>query len=284
MSVSRIILGSVVIRSSAQSNRPMSWMGKQNDDKSIVGKEVKEKKSRASMVVVERAKGNNNAPKVALRTQVIPAVRVDENVLWANILDLVATLHKFTHSFQFNHTIVQMHFEKAIVDCRFFTLLAVAGSLLGSILCFVEGCFMILKSCLYYVHASSHRLDSSGVVQLVIEAIDMFLVGTAMLIFGMGLYVMFVRTQNVDTNAQLAHLNSTASSQLQMVPSWLKMHSLTQAKTRVGHAIMMILQVGILDKFKTIPLVTPLDLACFAAALLVSSISIFLLSKLSTRN
>ncbi|XP_074270468.1 uncharacterized protein LOC141594218 [Silene latifolia] len=283
MSVSRIILGSVIIRSSAQSNRAMPWRRKQND-KRIVGKEVKEKMSRASMVVVERAKGNSNGPKVALQTQVIPALSVDGSVLWANILGVIAMLHKFTHSFEFNHTLRQMHFEKAIVDCRFFTLLAVAGSLLGSILCFVEGCFMILKSSLYYFHASSQRLDSSGVVQLVIEAIDMFLVGTAMLIFGMGLYVMFVRTQSVDTNPQLAHLNSTASSQLQMVPSWLKMHSLSQAKTRVGHAIMMILQVGILDKFKTIPLVTPLDLACFAAALLVSSTSIFLLSKLSSHN
>ncbi|CAN0872843.1 hypothetical protein LINGRAHAP2_LOCUS10215 [Linum grandiflorum] len=42
----------------------------------------------------------------------------------------------------------------------------------------------------------------------------------------------------------------------------------------------MILQVGLVDKFKNVPLTTSFDLACFAAAILVSSASTFILSKL----
>ncbi|GMN28380.1 hypothetical protein TIFTF001_002019 [Ficus carica] len=54
-----------------------------------------------------------------------------------------------------------------------------------------------------------------------------------------------------------------------------------EAKSKLGHAVMMILQVGVLEKFQSVPLVTPTDLACFAATILISSSSIFLLSKLS---
>ncbi|CAL8099967.1 unnamed protein product [Prunus armeniaca] len=92
---------------------------------------------------------------------------------------------------------VQMFIERGIIDCRFFTLLAVAGSLLGSVLCFVEGCFMVLESYFQYFHALSHKTDQGHMVHLLIEAIDMFLVGTAMLIFGVGLYAMFVGSKAV---------------------------------------------------------------------------------------
>lgn len=66
----------------------------------------------------------------------------------------------------------------------------------------------------------------------------------------------------------------------QSPPRWVGMQSIAQAKSKIGHAVMMILQVGLLDKFKDIPLVTGLDLACFAAAVLTSSACIFVLSKL----
>jgi len=68
---------------------------------------------------------------------------------------------------------------------------------------------------------------------------------------------------------------------LQSLPTWVEMRSVSQAKSKIGHAIMMILQVGMLEKFKNIPLATSLDLACFAGAVMFSSACIFLLSRLS---
>lgn len=67
----------------------------------------------------------------------------------------------------------------------------------------------------------------------------------------------------------------------QTLPAWVEMKSVSQAKSKIGHAVMMILQVGVLEKFKSIPTVTSLDLACFAGAVFVSSACIFLLSRLS---
>lgn len=62
------------------------------------------------------------------------------------------------------------------------------------------------------------------------------------------------------------------------------MQSVSEAKSRLGHAMMMILQVGVLEKFQSVPLATGLDLACAAAAILLSSACVFLLSRLFIRD
>ncbi|KAI5387362.1 uncharacterized protein LOC127106948 [Lathyrus oleraceus] len=172
----------------------------------------------------------------------------------------------------------QMLIERAIVDCRFFTLFAVAGSLLGSVLCFLEGCVLVIESYAHYFHMLSQPSDQGHLVHLLIEAIDMFLVGTALLMFGVGLYVMFVGSCRATTTEKepFGHLHIMKSA-----PRWVGMQSIEQAKSKIGHAVMMILQVGLIDKFNNIPMVTGLDLACFAAALLTSSATIFVLSKLN---
>ncbi|KAI8549756.1 hypothetical protein RHMOL_Rhmol06G0050000 [Rhododendron molle] len=176
----------------------------------------------------------------------------------------------------------QMFIERALIDCRFFALFAVAGSLLGSVLCFLEGFFLVIQSYVYYFNMLSQNSDQGHVVQLLIEAIDMFLVGTALLVFGMGLHVMFVGTNHLKTKGpQLPGSNLFGLFHLKTLPRWACMQSITQAKSKVGHAVVMILQVGVLEKFRSIPLVTGLDLACFAGAVFVSSACVFLLSRLS---
>lgn len=95
---------------------------------------------------------------------------------------------------------------QAIIGCRFFTLIAVIGSLVGSILCFVEvifkkkkksihierklrewanrdvfgfdlilfqGCFLVLESYIEDFHIVSHSLNHGQMVHIVIEAIGM---------------------------------------------------------------------------------------------------------------
>lgn len=173
---------------------------------------------------------------------------------------------------------LQLFIEKGILDCRFFTLFAVAGTLIGSLLCFVEGCYLVVESYLHYFIALSQKSDLGHVVQLLIEAIDMFLLGTAMLTFGMGLYVMFVGSRNNVKGDQGPGQNL---SYFQTIPSIMGMKSVMQAKSRIGHALIMLLQVGVLEKFKNVPVVNGVDLACFAGAVFVSSICVFILSRLA---
>ncbi|KAG9153051.1 hypothetical protein Leryth_012315 [Lithospermum erythrorhizon] len=196
------------------------------------------------------------------------ASTLDFSLLFAIISNVI--LHKFKVVTRRNpwKLYIQMFVEKVIVDCRFFTLFAVAGSMIGSVLCFMEGCFLVVESYLQYFHALAQRSDQGHIMQLLIESIDMFLIGAAMLTFGMSLYGMFVGSNR----------------DIEGFPSWVRVHSndsIMQVKSRIGHAVMLLLQVGVLEKFKNIPVLTGFDLACFAAAVFASSASTFLLSRLA---
>ncbi|KAL8492344.1 hypothetical protein ACS0TY_023817 [Phlomoides rotata] len=188
------------------------------------------------------------------------AVKTEKGLLLAYVAD--HALSQFItkpRPWRFN---IQMFVEKAIVDCRFFTLLAISGSLLGSVLCFVEGCFLTVVSYVQYFHPLSKMSDQGHVVMKLIEAIDMFLMGTAMLVFAIALHVMFV-----------GHDSNPATTNLKRVESAM------QAKSKMGHALIMILQIQVLDKSKSIAVSNGMDLACFAASIFISSASIFLLSR-----
>ncbi|CAL9127631.1 unnamed protein product, partial [Musa acuminata var. zebrina] len=92
--------------------------------------------------------------------------------------------------------------EKVIYRCRFFTFLAVAGSLMGSVICFLKGCTYVIDSFREYF------LSGGKVILMLIEAIDIYLIGTVMLVFGMGLYELFI------SNLDIAKMSSYGSSLL----------------------------------------------------------------------
>ncbi|XP_076892178.1 uncharacterized protein LOC143543830 [Bidens hawaiensis] len=96
--------------------------------------------------------------------------------------------------------------EKVIYNCRFLALFAVMGSLIGSFLCFIKGCAYVVASFQEYF-----VIHKPGIFQLV-EAIgnifkhiktslndllNVYLLGTVMFVFGMGLYELFI--SNLDT-------------------------------------------------------------------------------------
>ncbi|KAL7127424.1 hypothetical protein ABFS83_14G252200 [Erythranthe nasuta] len=208
---------------------------------------------------------------------------IDLNLLLSYVASVMSRWMKFvTKRRVYRRFHLQMFVEKAIVDCRFLTLLGVAGSLLGSVLCFVEGCFLIMESYFQYFHSISQMLDQGHVVILLLEALDMFLMGTAMLTFGMALHVMFVGQENRKGKGP-NHSNSTSSMNynLDKLSSWIGMESAVQAKSKIGHAVIMILQVQVLEKFKSIPVTNGVDLAYMAGAVFLSAASVFLLSRIA---
>ncbi|CAE6187524.1 unnamed protein product [Arabidopsis arenosa] len=66
--------------------------------------------------------------------------------------------------------------EKVIYSCRFMTFLGTLGSLLGSVLCFIKGCMYVVDSFLQY------SVNRGKVIFLLVEAIDIYLLGTVMLV------------------------------------------------------------------------------------------------------
>ncbi|KVH95145.1 Uncharacterized protein family UPF0114, partial [Cynara cardunculus var. scolymus] len=144
--------------------------------------------------------------------------------------------------------------EKGIYNCRFLTLLAVLGSLIGSFL---------------YV----------------------YLLGTVMLVFGMGLYELFI--SNLDLAQSTSEKTTTHQSNLfglfvlkrmilscstdndsllretfQERPKWLEIKSVNALKTKLGHVIVMLLLIGLFEKSKKAAILTATDLVCFSGCVL----------------
>ncbi|XP_057765967.1 uncharacterized protein LOC130986546 [Salvia miltiorrhiza] len=197
--------------------------------------------------------------------------RTDLGILFVYVADALSHWRKFVIEKRPWGLHAQMFLEKTIVDCRFFTLLAIGGSLICSVLCFFEGCFLVVGS---YFHALSRMSEQAQVVHQLMEAIDMFIMGTAMLVFAMALYVMFVGSHDSDS--------ISGSSKNFNLKSWMGRGSAMEAKSKIGHAVMLILQVQVLDKFRSIAVSNGMDLACFAGAIFLSSASIFVLSRISS--
>ncbi|XP_019701886.1 uncharacterized protein [Elaeis guineensis] len=81
--------------------------------------------------------------------------------------------------------------EKVIYRCRFMTFLGIAGSLMGSILCFLKGCVYVINS------FADYFISGGRAIFMLVEAIDTYLIGTVMLVFGMGLYELFISNFDV---------------------------------------------------------------------------------------
>ncbi|RRT81983.1 hypothetical protein B296_00020336 [Ensete ventricosum] len=162
---------------------------------------------------------------------------------------------------------------QVIYRCRFFAFLPVAGSLMGSIICFLKGCTYVIDS------FGEYFLSGGKVILMLVGAIDVYLIGTVMLVFGMGLYELFI------SNFDIAKMSSSGSNLLGLFklrerPRWLEIQSVNELKTKVGHVIVMALLVGMFENSKKVTISSPSDLLCFAASILLSSSCLYLLSKL----
>lgn len=169
--------------------------------------------------------------------------------------------------------------EKVIYRFRFMAILGVFGSLVGSFLCFIKGCTFVAESFLEYF------INRSKIIQLLIEAVDLYLLGTVMLVFGMGLYELFV--SNLGSASSLPNQKPSDRSNLfglftlKERPKWLDIKTVNELKTKLGHVIVMLLLIGLYDKSKKAAIHSPADLLCFCASILLSSGCLFLLSKLN---
>ncbi|XP_017232352.1 uncharacterized protein LOC108206535 isoform X1 [Daucus carota subsp. sativus] len=112
-----------------------------------------------------------------------------------------------------------------------------------------------------------------------VEAIDVYLAGTVMLIFGMG--------SNIPNDGPPANDRALKGSSLfgmfalKERPLWMKISSLDILKTKVGHVTVMILLVKMFERSKMVAIATGLDLLSYSVCILLSSASLFILHKSS---
>ncbi|EXB95292.1 hypothetical protein L484_007936 [Morus notabilis] len=174
--------------------------------------------------------------------------------------------------------------ERIIFDFRFLALLAVGGSLAGSLLCFLNGCIYIIDAYKVYWSSCVKGIHTGNMVLRLVEAIDVYLAGTVMLIFGMGLYGLFISNVPPDAHPSVDRALKGSSLfgmfALKERPKWMKISSLDELKTKVGHVIVMILLVKMFERSKMVTIATGLDLLCYSICIFLSSASLYILHNL----
>ncbi|KAM7263003.1 hypothetical protein ACFE04_000686 [Oxalis oulophora] len=187
----------------------------------------------------------------------------------------------------------ESNIERAIFDFRFLALFAVAGSLAGSLLCFLNGCVYIGDAYKVYWSNCVKGVHTGQMVLRLVEAIaltnqtrcaDVYLAGTVMLIFGMGLYGLFISNVQPDsppsTDRALKGSSLFGMFTLKERPKWMKISSLDELKTKVGHVIVMILLVKMFERSKMVPIATGMDLLSYSVCIFLSSASLYILHNL----
>ncbi|KAF5192789.1 hypothetical protein FRX31_017624 [Thalictrum thalictroides] len=227
-------------------------------------------------------RGNNSVASSSASTSNTPAIHTsipDNNFKYAltNPSTGSTPISRFVRSTESN-------IERVIFDFRFLALLAVAGSLAGSLLCFLNGCVYIVDAYKIYWTSCSKGVHTGQMVLRLVEAIDVYLAGTVMLIFGMGLYGLFISNVSPDVPANVDRALKGSSLfgmfALKERPKWMKISSLNELKTKVGHVIVMILLVKMFERSKMVTIATGMDLLSYSVCIFLSSASLYILHNL----
>ncbi|XP_042455850.1 uncharacterized protein LOC122040561 [Zingiber officinale] len=105
-----------------------------------------------------------------------------------------------------------------------------------------------------------------------------------MLIFGMGLYGLFISNIPTGTPSRVDRALKGSSLfgmfALKERPKWMQISSLDELKTKVGHVIVMILLVKMFERSKMVTIATGMDLFSYSICIFLSSASLYILHNL----
>ena len=158
-------------------------------------------------------------------------------------------------------------FETGLWSSRFITLLAVVFGVLGAILLFVVASVDIFNVCVsaykYYflgVHAEDFH---TFVVSKIIGAVDLYLIGVVLLIFGFGIYELFV--SQIDVASEKGKI--------------LNIASLDQLKDKIAKVIVMVLIVNFFQRVLYTDYNGAKEMLYFAASIMGLAIGLYFLGK-----
>jgi uncharacterized membrane protein YqhA len=118
-----------------------------------------------------------------------------------------------------------------VVSTRFFTIIAVFGSMVGSVLMFCLGIYNIYEAFIsvFAPQADDGPMFGATAVIGVIESLDRFLIAIVLLYFAYGVYSLFIHPEESEEKLAL--------------PSWLRASNVGQLKQVVAELIVVILFV-----------------------------------------
>tara|TARA_B100001059_G_scaffold33341_1_gene26784 strand:+ start:114 stop:638 length:525 start_codon:yes stop_codon:yes gene_type:complete len=167
-----------------------------------------------------------------------------------------------------NLDVMHNKFEKVLWSIRYVVILAVILSITASISLILIGSWDIIQAIIFYNPLfDSDIVDNNQLLFKIISSIDLFLIGIVLLIFGFGIYELFVSEINF-ANAKFSE-------------STLKINSLDQLKNKIIKVIIIVLIVKFFEKILkfTENFTSPLDILYFGLSILSICFGYYLINR-----
>ncbi|PCJ52512.1 MAG: hypothetical protein COA70_12255 [Planctomycetota bacterium] len=164
---------------------------------------------------------------------------------------------------------VEYALEHTLWRSRFMVLLAVFGSLGAAIVMFVVSSLDVVELFTQVGHyfsvlgTTDQELARHHIVSSAVEIIDGYLLATILVIFGLGMYELFISKLDPAIGAE----NSSKV---------LIIKSLDDLKTRLGKVILMILIVQFFKYGINLTVETPMDLLAFGGGIALIGLALYL--------
>ena len=159
-------------------------------------------------------------------------------------------------------------FEKFLWNFRYITILAVILSILSAFTLIVIGSWDIIEAVIFYNPLFDASISSNNELLFkLISAIDLFLIGIVLLIFGFGIYELFV--------SEIDFANS------KFTESTLKIRDLDQLKNKIIKVIIIVLIVKFFEKVLKFSenFTTPMDILYFGLSILSICVGYYLINS-----
>lgn len=159
-------------------------------------------------------------------------------------------------------------FEKGLWNVRYIVVLSVILSVVASITLFVIGSWDIIHSIIFQNPLFNAEVNNNNdLLFKIISSIDLFLIGIVLLIFGFGVYELFI--SEIDF------------AKGKFAESTLKINSLDQLKNKIIKVIIIVLIVKFFEKIlKLTPsFSSPLDVLYFGLSILAICVGYYLINR-----
>lgn len=159
-------------------------------------------------------------------------------------------------------------FEKLLWNVRYITILAVILSIIAAFTLIILGSWDIIEAVIFYNPLFDHSISNNNELLFkIISAIDLFLIGIVLLIFGFGIYELFV------SEIDFANAKFTEST--------LKIRDLDQLKNKIIKVVIIVLIVKFFEKVLKFSenFTTPMDILYFGLSILSICIGYYLINR-----
>ncbi len=157
--------------------------------------------------------------------------------------------------------------EKILWSTRYVVLIGVLSSVLASISLFIVGSFEIGYTIIKEIPLLFDHDDGAHGQLLVgvIEGIDLYLIAVVLMIFGFGIYELFISKLDIARKYPDVTI--------------LEIENLDELKQKIIKVIIMVLIVTFFERILEMPYETPEHMLYFAISILALSIGIYLVRK-----